>query len=288
MVIKSVGNIVKPTSSRANPSPTRLLSARTTKELGSINDLFVRLVAVPFLALFLATNAAASGIDLTKIVGIVAGETWPEGKVPSGTGFLIGSDGQIMTAAHVVAGCHSIKIATILDGTVEHFSAVVVGIDARIDAALLVATSMHTRSYLRFSVDTPDIDDHLIVPTRSAVDGNFHAIDVRAMGVLPMGEGGDLLHVQGRLAAGSSGAPVVDAQGNVIGYIVGRMRDRPEIGLAVPADTLAGFLRYFEMSAPLKPERGIAGVIGALVGNGADSGLNIGRIDKLTVSVECF
>ena len=173
-----------------------------SKASGLINELLVRLAAGSVLVVLFVTDAPASPIDLTKIVGVVAGETWPDGEVPSGTGFFIGAKGQILTAAHVVAGCHSVEIATLRTGTMAHVAALVVGVDGRIDAALLVAPSIHSDTYLRFTDDLPDVADQLVVPTRSAVDDGFHAVDVRALGVGQVSGEGNLLHVGGRLRAG--------------------------------------------------------------------------------------
>jgi S1-C subfamily serine protease len=252
-----------------------------------INEVLARLAIGSLLGIFLAASAPASEIDLTKIVGVVAGETWPEGKIPAGTGFFVGSGGQILTAAHVVAGCHSIKIAALHNGSIDYVNAVIVGVDGRIDAALLIASSVHSNTYIRFTDDLPDVGDQLVIPTRSATDDTFHAIDGRALGVMRVAGEGNLLHVEGKLVPGSSGAPVIDTYGNAVGYVIGRMRDRPEVGLAVPATSITTFIRYFDIPTSLKSEHGITGIIGAFVGDKSGSGFDDGRIDKLTVSVEC-
>jgi len=246
-----------------------------------------RLVVGWLLVTVLAAGAPVPAIDLTKIVGDVAGETWPEGKVPAGTGFFVGSAGQILTAAHVVAGCHSVQIAALRGGAIDRVGATIVGIDGRIDAALLSASSIRSDTYMRFSDGSSDVGDQLVVTMRSAADGSFHAIDMLSLGVNLVSGEDNLLHVKGRLTPGSSGAPVIDTHGNAVGYIFGRMRDKPEIGLAVPATSAATFLRYFNISASLASEHGISGIIGSLTEDKFVSGFDEGRIEKLTVSVEC-
>jgi S1-C subfamily serine protease len=204
------------------------------------------------LLLFTCVHANASEPDLSKMVADVAAEPWPHGKMPAGSGFFVGRRGEVMTAAHVIAGCR--RIAVQVNGSLK-LKAVLVGLDARLDIALLrVAIGPH--SVLEFAGTAPLMDAALTVVTRSAQTGRFLRVAGRVVGKDDRG----LLKVDVALSPGASGSAVIDSRGLVAAYIVGRMGDKPAIALAVPVDSLGGFLRYFNSaSMPMHSRTHIAG-----------------------------
>lgn len=241
---------------------------------------------VACLALCLAAGDVKTG-DLTGLVGLVARETWPEGKVPVGTGAFIDPDGHVLTAAHVIAGCKDITVTYRRSGKMETVDAVAVGIDARIDAALLVAGSARSSVYVSFMDDLPQKSDSLFVATRSEQAENLHTIAGRAHSLSGNAQARDVLLLDVQLNPGSSGAPVVDIDGNAVAYVVGRSRDRPELGIAIPSGSLVPFFRYFGLPPIGRTTGRIGGLFDALRDPPASSPTLKERLDMLTVSVQC-
>jgi serine protease Do len=204
------------------------------------------------LLLFTYAHANASQPDLSKMVADVAAESWPHGKMPAGSGFFVGRSGEVVTAAHVIAGCR--RIAIQVNGPLK-LKAVLIGLDARLDIALLrVAIGRH--SGVGLSGIAPTMDATLTVVTRSAQTGRFLRVLSRVVGKDERG----LLKVNAALSPGASGSAVIDSRGLVAAYIVGRMRDKPTIALAVPVDSLREFLRYFDnASKPAYSRTRVAG-----------------------------
>jgi S1-C subfamily serine protease len=191
------------------------------------------------------TAAVAGQPNLTKMVADVATQIWPEGKRPAGSGFLVGAKGEILTAAHVIAGCK--RVVARLGGATR-LEASVIGVDTRLDAALL-KTAAGSHAFLRLADAAPPEDAPLIVVARSVQTGTVARIAGNAAGMDPSG----LLSVAAALAPGDSGAPVLDRYGNVAASVVGRLNDTPDRAVAVPAAALRPFLRYFGVQTNAAP-----------------------------------
>jgi serine protease Do len=185
-------------------------------------------------------QAGESRLDLSAMVRAVTLEEWPPGKVPAGSGFFVSADGDILTASHVIAGC---KHVSIRDGGGKT-SASVVGVDSRVDAALLHA---HTRrhAFLAPANAGAPPDARVTLFMRSWANGTAAAITVRLLEPSARSAGDGLLKLSGWAQPGASGAAVVNSRGDVEGYVVGRMANRHDIAMAVPAESLRHFLAYF-------------------------------------------
>jgi S1-C subfamily serine protease len=185
-------------------------------------------------------QARDSDPDLTAMVHTVAQEAWPPGKVPSGSGFFVSADGDVVTASHVIAGCGHVSIR---DGA-RKMSASIVGADSHIDAALLHArVGGHAFLTLARANTAPDVE--LTLLTRSWPRGSALSVAVRSLGQFDGHAHDGLLKLSGRVEPGASGAAIVNSRGEVDGYLIGRMADRHDVALGMPADDLRGFLGYF-------------------------------------------
>jgi S1-C subfamily serine protease len=178
--------------------------------------------------------------DLTAMVRTVAQEVWPPGKIPAGSGFFVSADGDVLTASHVIAGCAHISIRDRSRKT----SASVVGVDTRIDAALLHA-GLNGHAFLTPARADTVPDPQLTLLTRSWTNGTASALTMRLL--KPSGQSGQsgLMQLSGRVQPGASGAAIVNSRGDVEAFLIGRMADRHDIALAMPAENLRGFLAYF-------------------------------------------
>lgn len=154
-----------------------------------------------------------------------------------GTGFMISSDGLIATARHVIGDGREIRIE-LPDGTrkpVTHVHAVTEAVDlaiVQIDASDLPALSLaegeiaigQTVSAVGFPGSTQDSFFRGLVSGRQQID-NVSMLKL-AMTVEP----------------GSSGEPVVDDDGRVVGVVTLKSRDVSGVGYALPVRHLTELL----------------------------------------------
>jgi S1-C subfamily serine protease len=150
-----------------------------------------------------------------------------------GTAFAVGK-GELLTAAHVVTGQHSVQLTV---GSTQG-TATVVTLSTRLDVAIL-----------RTRMAIPALS---LSPTSPAMGENVYAIGA-ALGDLSITRGvisgqrsvGGFPHLQTDAAVneGNSGGPIIDSSGSVLGLVVSKVRDAEGIGLAVPATVLRALLK---------------------------------------------
>ncbi|MGO4814438.1 serine protease [Cupriavidus sp. 2MCAB6] len=173
-----------------------------------------------------------------------------DGMLRSGTAFFVAQSGEMLTSAHVVRGCRQIDV---WPADLKSVPASVVAIDEQRDLALL-ATNRPVEMVARpiaksvrrgapvYTIGFGLTPSTPLVPvmTRGSVRG------------IVQPEGHRLLVLRAALHEGNSGGPVVDAQGELLGMVVGRYTDKPELSVAVPAQDLAQFLHSMSI-APAPP-----------------------------------
>ncbi|MGO4328742.1 serine protease [Cupriavidus sp. 2TAF22] len=163
-----------------------------------------------------------------------------EGMLRSGTAFFVTQSGDMLTSAHVVRGCQRINV---WPRDMASMPASLVAIDDQLDVALLatnravkmaarpLAVSVHQgMSVYTIGFGLTPSSPLVPVMTRGDVRGTAQP------------RGHRLLVLRAALHEGNSGGPVVDAQGALLGMIVGRYTDNPELSVAVCAQDLARFV----------------------------------------------
>lgn len=167
-----------------------------------------------------------------------------------GSGFILKSDGQIVTNAHVVAGADAVNV-TLTDG--RTLPGRVVGVDPVTDVAVVDIDAN----------DLPTIKpapmDQLRVGAATIAIGNPLGLDntvttgiVSALG-RPSSQVGipdkrvDFIQTDAAINPGNSGGPLLDDQGRVIGMNTAIANGAQGIGFAIPIDTVqrivAGLVR---------------------------------------------
>ena len=159
----------------------------------------------------------------------------------AGTGFIISSDGQIATNAHVVADATSIEVV-FSDGTSA--SAKVLGVDRTDDLAVikvdktgLTALPLGQSSDLKIGEPVVAIGNALALtggPT--ATEGIVSALDR----TIDTNDGEHLTHLLQTDAAinpGNSGGPLLTLDGEVVGINSAGSQDAQNIGFAIAIDT---------------------------------------------------
>ena len=183
------------------------------------------------------------------------------GKVRSSTAFFVSQDGLLLTSAHGVAGCATISIWP--SGRSAR-KARLIAVDSRLDVAHLSTNGPAPRYAAALGRSSPRVGDPIValglgvhvtgplIPV--IIEGSF-AGDGRT----PAGDPVFLIHA--RVPDGASGGSVVDANGSLIGMIIGYYVDQPDLGVVISIGEIADFLGqhgvWLVRSAPLDagPER---------------------------------
>jgi S1-C subfamily serine protease len=181
---------------------------------------------------FLLTCSSTTARDVTR-----------GAQVKSGTGFFVSPDGLAVTSAHVVRGCAGIALwpadETELVGRV-------VALDPLRDIALVEATTKTERYADRVREgDSLHAGDPVstigfgVLPSRPREP---RLTPGRVIGGVTDSRGYPLLLIRADLREGNSGGPVIDGDDTLVGMVTGRDAERPELGVAVPANVIAAFL----------------------------------------------
>ena len=166
----------------------------------------------------------------------------PDPRVKVGSGFFVDGDGHIVTSDHVVADATNVTV-TLHDGT--RHEARVVGRDARTDLAVLRIDADNPAPWLQFGDDGgARVGDWVVaIGNPFGFGGTVTAGILSARGRDIGARGyGDFLQVDAPINRGSSGGPLFDTRGRVIGVnaaIYAPAGGNVGIGFAVPA-SIAG------------------------------------------------
>jgi S1-C subfamily serine protease/ATP-dependent 26S proteasome regulatory subunit len=182
--------------------------------------------------------------DMQSAIGGYYG--MPLGRQSSnGSGFFIGSEGYVVTNAHVVEGCDDPKVVS---GDVEPAVAKVLARDVENDLALLkIDVSSKHVAMLRTGVKVGEEIASFGYPLQGTLSagGNFTVGNVSALA----GMKNDSRHVQitAPIQPGNSGGPVVDRAGNVVGVVVSNLGMHTKgaaqnINFAINVNVLMAFL----------------------------------------------
>jgi serine protease Do len=168
-----------------------------------------------------------------------------------GSGFIFGSDGQILTNAHVVERARRIQV-TLADG--RKFDAGLVGSDSDVDVAVLRIGADHLpvaelgRAPLRvgqlvIAVGNPyGLNWTVTAGVVSALNRTLDVPGTRKMT--------NLIQTDTSINPGNSGGPLVDSSGRVVGITTAMMPMAQGLGFSVPLDTLKAVVARFAQKRP--------------------------------------
>jgi hypothetical protein len=156
-----------------------------------------------------------------------------------GTGFFIDPWGMVATNYHVVEGASSLKIKTKSGATMDirGIAAADAENDVVILSAILPIDSIRT---LTMAPSLPQVGDKIVVIgtpyhpqlAQTITDGLVSAIR-------PVAAGKRLIQISAPISPGSSGSPVVNTKGEVIGIATRVHRQASHIGIAVPGEIIS-------------------------------------------------
>jgi putative serine protease PepD len=178
----------------------------------------------------------------TAIPAVVAivDDGGPDSGGAAGTGFVISSDGVIVTNNHVVEGAHQIQ-AVFSDGTKR--DATVLGRNApsdlavvKVDASNLATIALGDSNQVQVGDDVVAIGNALalqggLTVTRGIISGLHREVGTNTGSALE-----DVLQTDAAINPGNSGGPLVDAQGRVIGIntAIADPGSAQNVGFAIP------------------------------------------------------
>ncbi|MEO8267072.1 MAG: trypsin-like peptidase domain-containing protein [Ilumatobacteraceae bacterium] len=182
-----------------------------------------------------------SALISAALPGIVSISVELTGGQAAGTGFIISTDGQIATNAHVVADATKITVK-FADGSTA--PAAVLGVDrtddlavVKVDKAGLTALPLGKSSNLRIGEPVVAIGNALdLTGGPTATEGIVSALDR----TIDTNDGEHLTHLLQTDAAinpGNSGGPLLTLDGEVVGINSAGSQDAQNIGFAIAIDT---------------------------------------------------
>jgi S1-C subfamily serine protease len=190
------------------------------------------------------------------------GEPEGEGGTATGSGFLIDTEGHVITNSHVVEGADGVEVK--LGSSETSYDAEVVGTDPATDVALLKvdapAESLHPLSLgdsSKIEVGDPVVAiGNPFGLDRTVTSGIVSALQRQ----IQAPNGFSISHVIQTDAAinpGNSGGPLIDASGSVIGInsqiqTGGTSQGNVGIGFAVPINTAREVVREIEKNGEVK------------------------------------
>ena len=200
-----------------------------------------------------SANRDAVGVVVSELTG---------GRHIAGSGFVVrarGDTGWILTARHLVmdsAGRAAAKLGFLFEGSRQNFRARLLGVADSADLALLVVRVPGGVPAVAGLGAAPRAGDPVALlgfPVGLDPAGTWRTQGVRAVGLTGTVRrvGPDLIEVDGYGASGSSGGPVFDAQGLVVGMVFGG--DPQSDGRVVYAVPVGRIRRFLERLGVVDP-----------------------------------
>lgn len=176
-----------------------------------------------------------------------------------GTGFIIKSDGLILTNAHVVNGADVINVK--LKGIDKDYKAKVIGADPQTDVALIKIEPDKELQSAKLGT-SKDIQVGEWVAAFGNPYGHSHTMTKGIVSALGRDSGGlnlfPFIQTDASINPGNSGGPLVNAKGEVIGMNTAIDARAQGIGFAIPIDNVKKILSELESTGEV--QRGFLGV----------------------------
>lgn len=209
----------------------------------------------------------------------------PQPQLSQGSGFLISSDGHIMTNAHVVKGADKIEV-TLNDGQV--LPATLVGADPQTDIALI---KIEGKDYPFLSLGNSD--DLEIGEWVAAIGNPFQLSASLTVGVvsakgrqgLKIADYEDFIQTDAAINPGNSGGPLLTLNGDVIGIntaIFSRSGGYMGIGFAIPSNMAKAVMDQLLSKGSVT--RSFIGVSLQPVDKDIAAGFNLDKVEGILIS----
>ncbi len=193
-----------------------------------------------------------------------------------GSGLFVG-DGQIATNLHVVEGAargYAKLVGQETKFNIEGYTA----IDEKRDLIILKVTAFGTQVISLGNSDLVQVGETVYaVGNPHGLEGTFS--DGIISSIRPVGSD-KLIQITAPLSLGSSGGPVLNRRGEVIGVSVLTIRDGQNLNFAIPSNYLKNLITKVGYTKPLsqtKPTKGQRSLLADL-GSGSTEGVTGGKL----------
>lgn len=170
--------------------------------------------------------------------------------VSLGSGFFV-RDGIVATNLHVVKGAAS-GYAKLVGQNIKYDVAGMVGVDEARDLALLAVKETGAPSLVLSDSRQPTVGEAVyVIGNPRGLEGTVSEGIISGVRHV---ESGTLLQITAPISPGSSGGPVLDAYGRVIGIAAATLNGGQNLNFAVPSAYLASLLGNIKPPKPLVAE----------------------------------
>ena len=197
----------------------------------------VKMVAPSVVGITVTETSGAGGATLAPLRGGKSTQPLTEA---AGSGFIITSDGMIVTNDHVIAGASQITV-TLDDG--RKFTASLVGADDLTDIAVIKIDAPYPLKPAHWADSAKvQIGDWVLAAGNPFALGNSFTLGIVSAEGRDIGEGpfNHFLQLDAPINPGNSGGPAFDMEGGVIGInsaIVSPSGGSVGIGFAIPSNS---------------------------------------------------
>ncbi len=161
-----------------------------------------------------------------------------------GSGFVVDANGLIATNLHVIKGAYSASV-TLANGD-TYDSVLVADADSRKDLALLQIKAVDLK-FLRFGdSDSVQVGQHVVAVGNPEMLAN--SVSDGIVSAVRQLEGMRLLQITVPISHGSSGGPLLNDGGEVIGVTKATYSEGQNLNFAVPANYLKPMIRFLDRS----------------------------------------
>ena len=235
-----------PAAASDRPAPVSAEDRQVIDAVREVSPSVVSIIATKDVAKMYGSTGAfpfeqSFGLELPRPQAPKQGQ---KRQISGGTGFIISSDGLIVTNRHVVADVEAEYEAVMSDG--RRLSAKVAAIDAVLDIALLKVEAqglpvapLGDASKLEAGETVIAIGNALSEYSNSVTKGVISGINRRVIAGDGYGDAEvieEAIQTDAAINPGNSGGPLVDLRGEVIGINTAVNRTGQSIGFAIPID----------------------------------------------------
>lgn len=169
----------------------------------------------------------------------------------TGTGFAVSSS-MLVTCAHVIEGMSDIRVNS-FEG---RYRAEPVMVDSRNDIALLRVEGITLVPVLFSAITGCSLGDSVVAvgyPMSGVAGGGAHVTQGGVSALFGLLNDSSLLQFTAAIQPGSSGSPLFDSAGSVVGMVTSSVPDAQNMNFALKSNLLVSFLEACHVSVGLEP-----------------------------------
>lgn len=177
-------------------------------------------------------------------------------RTSQGSGFFVAENGIVATNFHVIDGAHDVRVA--LDNDSYFAVSGVIACSKADDIALLKAEAKRTPFLPLRSEPPPPIGTRVFaIGSPRGLENTLS--DGLLSGIRDTGPGKQLIQTTAPISPGSSGGPLLDEAGHVIGMTTSYLPGGQNLNFAVPSATILSMLSSSTAPKPVREVTGAAG-----------------------------